>query len=176
MRLRRVNLGDIVTWDGRDWIVDAHGIQGTRLNPVVEGSPVWVDLATVALEASFEHHQKSDASQEVRERIDLARLDQDTHQDVLFWRNHLNEARFGVADPDDPDAVPRDGYGAGTTIEGRMELKAQELRDGLAVREIGGDAFFEEAAEARTGPRQRRNGRFRQDAAEDAGLLRPEEF
>ena len=27
MRLRRVNLGDIVTWDGRDWIVDAHGIQ-----------------------------------------------------------------------------------------------------------------------------------------------------
>ena len=128
MRLRRVNLGDIVTWDGRDWIVDAHGIQGTRLNPVVEGSPVWVDLATVALEASFEHHQKSDASQEVRERIDLARLDQDTHQDVLFWRNHLNEARFGVADPDDPDAVPRDGYGAGTTIEGRMELKAQELR------------------------------------------------
>lgn len=53
MQLRRLNLGDIISWDGHDWIVDAHGDNGTRLNPVTEGTPTWVDLATISQEESF---------------------------------------------------------------------------------------------------------------------------
>lgn len=129
MQLRRVNLGDIVTWDGRDWIVDAHGDNGTRLNPVLDGSPVWVDLATVSQQESFEH-LGSDLERGgiAADRVQLAILDPAAQADVLFWRDHLNEARFGVADPNDPDAVPRAGYGTETTLHQRMQRKVDELK------------------------------------------------
>ncbi|SDU25169.1 Mu transposase C-terminal domain-containing protein [Gordonia westfalica] len=128
MQLRRVNLGDIISWDGRDWIVDAHGRNGSRLNPVTDGTPRWVDMATISHDGSFEYHGGSDGHLGVAaDRIQLAMLDPATRADALFWLQHLTEARFGVVDPHNPDAVPRDGYGPETTIEGRMERKAQEL-------------------------------------------------
>jgi putative transposase len=128
MRLRRVNLGDIISWEGRDWIVDAHSANGTRLNPVTEGNPTWVDLTTVSQEESFEHHgANSEHGSIALERLQLAMLDPEVQADVLFWRNHVNEARFGVVDPNDPEAVPRDGYGAGTTLHERMQRKVDEL-------------------------------------------------
>jgi hypothetical protein len=128
MQLRRVNLGDIISWEGRDWIVDAHSDNGTRLNPVTEGTPTWVDLATVSQEESFGHHgSNSEHGSVALERVQLAMLDPEVQSDVLFWRNHLNEARFGVVDPNDPDAGPRDGYGAETTLNERMQRKVNEL-------------------------------------------------
>jgi len=128
MQLRRVNLGDIISWEGRDWIVDAHSDNGTRLNPVTEGTPIWVDLATVSQEESFEHHGANDEHGSIAlDRVQLAMLDPEVQADVLFWRSHLNEARFGVVDPNDPDEVPRDGYGAETTLHERMQRKVDEL-------------------------------------------------
>jgi hypothetical protein len=76
MQLRRVNLGDIISWGGRDWIVDAHSGNGTRLSPVTEGTPTWVDLATVSQEESFEHHgANSEHGSIAWERVQLAMLD-----------------------------------------------------------------------------------------------------
>ncbi|GAB18412.1 putative transposase [Gordonia effusa NBRC 100432] len=128
MQLRRVNLGDVISWDGRDWIIDAHGSNGSRLNPITDGTPRWVDLATISDDESFEYHGGTDGRIDAAtDRIQFAMLDPQTRADALFWLQHLTEARFGVVDPHDPDAVPRDGYGPETTIEGRMEHKAQEL-------------------------------------------------
>lgn len=111
MQLRRVNLGDIISWDGRDWIVDAHGRNGSRLNPVTDGTPRWVDMATISHDGSFEYHGGSDGHLGVAaDRIQLAMLDPATRADALFWLQHLTEARFGVVDPHNPDAVPRDVF------------------------------------------------------------------
>lgn len=130
MSVRRVNLGDIVTWDGHDWFVDAHSDRGTRLNPVLDGSPVWVDLPTICEDESFEFHGPGDQRGHVAaERIQLGTLAPEVRDDVLFWRDHLNEARYGVTDPHDPEAVPRPGYGKGMTVRERFALKAEELRN-----------------------------------------------
>ena len=128
MRLRKVNLGDIVRWDGKDWFVDSHSATGTRLSPVLGGEPVWVSLDVVANHEDFEHLGAGDERGNVAvERIELARLPEAARDDVIFWRDHLNEARFGVVNPSDPEAQPRDGYGDGTTVDGRFHKKAEEL-------------------------------------------------
>lgn len=133
--MRTVNLGDIVTWDGQDWIVDVHGVQGTRLNPVLDGSPVWVHLPTICEDETFEAHGTGHERGHVAaERIRLALMDAAVRDDVLFWRDHLNEARYGVIDPHDPDAVPREGYGERTTLHQRFDLKVDELGNaGISV-------------------------------------------
>ena len=128
MRVRHVNLGDIITWDGTDWYVDARGPKGTRLSPVLSGEPVWVSLDVIGNHEDFEYLGAGDERGNVAaERIELARLPKETRDEVIFWRDNLNEARFGVVNPNDPAAVPREGYGDGTTVDGRFRKKAEEL-------------------------------------------------
>ena len=149
MQLRSVNLGDIVTWDGCDWIVDAHGERGTRLNPVASGSPVWVDLATISQEESFEHHHAdTEHARAARNRVELAMLASEVRQDVLFWLQHVNEVQSGLIDPHDPDAQPRDGYGPETTLEERVQRKLAEL-DAAGIK-TSRPSLFRKVAKYRT--------------------------
>lgn len=128
MQLRSVNLGDIVTWDGCDWIVDAHGAKGTRLNPIAGGSPTWVDLAAISQDDSFEHHGADTLfARAAEERVHLAMLAPEVRDDVVFWQRHVNEIECGLPDPHDPAAEPREGYGSGTTQEDRLQRKLSEL-------------------------------------------------
>lgn len=131
MRLRKVNLGDIVHWDNTDWFVDSHSGSLTRLNPVLGGIPRWVHLDIVANDGDFEYLGAGDERGNVAaERIELARLPKEVRDEVVFWRDNLNEARFGRINPSDQDAEPRDGYGEGTTVDGRFRKKAEELTNG----------------------------------------------
>ncbi|MGW0158969.1 hypothetical protein ACWDUN_06555 [Mycobacterium sp. NPDC003323] len=149
MQLRSVNLGDIVTWDGCDWIVDAHGERGTRLNPVAGGSPVWVDLATISQDESFEHHRAdTEHARAARNRVELAMLASEVRQDVLFWLQHVNEVQSGLIDPHDPDAQPRDGYGPETTLEERVQRKLAEL-DAAGIK-TSRPSLFRKVAKYRT--------------------------
>lgn len=149
MQLRSVNLGDIVTWDGCDWIVDAHGERGTRLNPVAGGSPVWVDLATISQEEFFEHHHAdTEHARAARNRVELAMLAPEVRQDVLFWLQHVNEVQSGLLDPHDPDAQPRDGYGPETTLEERVQRKLAEL-DAAGIK-TSRPSLFRKVAKYRT--------------------------
>lgn len=148
MRLRKVDLGDIVHWDTKDWFVDSHSAKGTRLSPVLGGEPVWIHLDVIANHEDFEHFGAGDERGNVAaERIDLARLPKEARDDVVFWRDNLNEARFGVVNPSDPDAQPRDGYGEDTTIDGRFHKKAEELT--VAMRPITVRALYKKDAKFR---------------------------
>lgn len=124
-----VRPGEFVRWDGETYVTLACRSGIASLREV--GTAARVDVALTALVAddNFEVLGKggptspgTDADQMVLMALTDAQKDE-----VLWWRDHLNEVLYGVTKPNDPDACPRAGYDNPNITE-RRALKANELQ------------------------------------------------
>lgn len=121
----RLNLGDLLTWQGDEYVVAAARSQAVMLRRLSDNDIVWIDIPTMADELILtDPAEVPDASDGVpyAAQVGDAELEK-----ARWWVQHLNEVAHGVPDPDDPDAVPHPGYGAGTSKQDRQELKVREL-------------------------------------------------
>lgn len=121
----RLNLGDPLTWQGEEYVVAAARSQAVMLRRLSDNDLVWIDLPTMSDELIL-----TDPA-EVADADDgdphAAQVGDAEMEKARWWVQHLNEVAHGVPDPDDPEAVPRSGYGAGTSKQDRQELKVREL-------------------------------------------------
>lgn len=121
----RLNLGDLLTWQDEEYVVTAARAHTVMLRRLCDNEVVWIDVPSLADDFHLSH-QGARAEEAERppysESIRSAELER-----AQWWVQHLNEVAHGVTDPDDPEAVPRPGYGAGTSRQERRALKVREL-------------------------------------------------
>lgn len=124
--LLKLKSGDVVRWDGEEYIVAAIKANELRLTPLRGGSGVWADLTALAGEADLLLVDGVPQGRDRTERFALMLLSTEQQRDVLWWRDHLLEVEHGVVDPNDPTAKPRRGYDD-PKVTTRRQLKAKEL-------------------------------------------------
>lgn len=120
----QLRLGDLVAWDGAEYVVAAATAHATLLRRLEDGLGLWVDLPTLSASGELTVVQKQHPDD-----AQSAEVDSLTAQDIeraRWWESHLREVLYGVADPDDPAAVPRPGYGDPSKTA-RRAVKAEEL-------------------------------------------------
>lgn len=121
----RLNLGDLLTWQGEEYVVAAARTQTVMLRRLSDNDIVWVDVPTMADELILADPAEGPDVGDVAPHA--AQISDAELEKASWWVQHLNEVAHGVPDPDDPDVVPRPGYGAGTSKQDRQELKVREL-------------------------------------------------
>lgn len=133
----RLNLGDLVIWGDDEYVVAAASPRATLLRRLLDDETVWVDVLTLAdeLRPAHENPGFQGGAPAVCKPASETALDA-----ARWWVRHLNEVAYGVPDPDDSDAVPRRGYGTGTSKADREGRKVEELRaagyEGVSVRSL----------------------------------------
>ena len=118
----RLNLGDLLTWQGEEYVVAAARTQAVMLRRLSDNDTAWVDVPAMADELVLVDHGAAPGAFPYSAPIGDADLEK-----ARWWVHHLNEVAHGVPDPDDPAAVPRPGYGVGTSKQDRQALKIREL-------------------------------------------------
>lgn len=121
----RLNLGDLLTWQEEEYVVAAAPPQTALLRRLADNETVWIDVPILADEIVVTDRV---APPDVGEpTLALEPISDDELEAARWWVPHLNEIAHGVPDPDVPAAVPRPGYGPGTTKWDRTTLKVEEL-------------------------------------------------
>jgi len=146
----RLNLGDLIEWEGDEYTVAACTAMATLLYRLADGQRVWVELAAVTAAGDLSLRAKVGQSGVCGAGLDLWEpLTREESQRALLWEGHLNEVIHGVPDPHDSSLTPRPGYDNPSKLS-RRQLKVQELRaagDVISVRTLA----RKEAAYAREG-------------------------
>lgn len=120
--LRGLTVGDAVRWSDKTWEVEAIRADAIRLYPEEADGPTWVSVK------AWHRGDLTRIGDPSPQRLRLPDVDDSTIKFALWVQGHLNEVEFGVRDPNNPEAVPRHGYGPGTTKRQRRERKCAELK------------------------------------------------
>ncbi len=121
----RLNLGDLLTWQDEEYLVVAARPRAAMLRRLADNDTVWVDVAFLADEISVaDRPEPVDHTEDLSLTATVSKADLET---ARWWVEQLNEITFGVPDPDAPGAVPRPGYGPGTSKQSREARKVSEL-------------------------------------------------
>lgn len=120
----RLNLGDLVTWQGDEHVVIAARAHAAMLRRLSDNDTVWVDIPSLADEITVADRGAVDVPTDgtpVTTTFSEAEL-----ATARWWVPHIQEVIHGVTDPDDQELQPRPGYETkGKTA--RRQLKADEL-------------------------------------------------
>lgn len=121
----RLNLGDLVTWQGDEHIVIAARAQAAMLRRLADNDTVWVDIPSLADEITFPERGAADGpvGGPAPIAMDFSEVELET---ARWWIPHLHEVIHGVTDPDNPELRPRPGY----------EMKSKTARRQLKVDEL----------------------------------------
>lgn len=122
----RLNLGDIVEWDGAEHTVAAATAGAVLLYRLADGQRIWIDVATLA-DASDATLRPVVQQGPANSDDSAPPLGGDESREALWWEAHINEITYGVPDPGDDTLTPRPGYDHGSKLA-RRELKAAELK------------------------------------------------
>lgn len=122
----RLNLGDLIGWEGSEYTVAAASGAATLLYRLADGQRVWVDLATLAAAGDLSLRPTVQQSAAVADQGQGEPLTGEEAERALWWEVHLNEVIHGVPDPNDPALTPRPGYDDPSKVK-RRELKVEEL-------------------------------------------------
>lgn len=120
----RLNLGDLVTWQGDEHVVVAAQAQAAMLRRLSDNDTVWVDIPSLADEITVADRGAVEVpagGTPVTTTFSEAEL-----ETARWWIPHLQEVIHGVTDPDDQELQPRPGYETKSKIA-RRQLKADEL-------------------------------------------------
>jgi len=124
----RLNLGDLVEWEGSEYIVSAVTGPAILLYRLTDGTRIWIDVATIVGTGDLSLRpkvQQADTSTTNVENLPTM-LTQEERDQALWWEVHLNEVIHGVPNPADTTVSPRLGYENPSKVA-RRNLKATEL-------------------------------------------------
>jgi putative transposase len=136
-----LNLGDLVEWEGAEYVVSAATDSATLLYRIVDGTRVWVDVATLGAAGDMSLRPKvlHVASSAASHGVLPTALSEDERDQALWWEEHINEVIHGVPYPADTTLRPRPGY-ENPSKTARRELKVHELQAAgvrISVRTLG---------------------------------------
>jgi putative transposase len=122
----RLNLGDLIEWEGAEYTVAATDPMATLLVRLADGRRIWVDLPSLA--AAGDVSLRPIAGRTAGDGVGAGGppLTGPEAERALWWQAHLNEVIHGVPNPDDASLTPRPGYEQASKT-GRREVKAREL-------------------------------------------------
>ncbi|GAB2461738.1 hypothetical protein GCM10027062_46040 [Nocardioides hungaricus] len=121
----RLNLGDLVTWQGDEHVVIAARAQAAMLRRLADNDTVWVDVPSLADEITLADRALADSPTQGTVPI-IAEFSEAELEAARWWVPHLHEVIHGVTDPDDHELQPRAGYETKSKTS-RRQLKADEL-------------------------------------------------
>lgn len=132
----RLNLGDLLTWRGEEYVVAAARPHTAMLRRIAGNDTVWIDIVALADElivtdpvappATDPHGTGKPANEDGDALAVLGTLTGEELAAARWWVPHLNEVISGVPDPDDASVLPRSGYETGRKTD-RRALKVLEL-------------------------------------------------
>lgn len=122
----RLNLGDLIEWEGAEYTVAATDKMATLLVRLADGRRIWVDLPSLA--AAGDVSLRPIAGRTAGDGVGAGAppLTGPEAERALWWQAHLTEVIHGVPNPDDASLTPRPGYEQASKT-GRREVKAREL-------------------------------------------------
>lgn len=127
----RLNLGDLIEWEGSEYTVVASTAAATLLYRLADGARVWVDLASLAASGDLSLRPKVQQAGSDGASAPVEPMTKEESEHALWWEAHINEVIHGVPNPHETDPTPRAGYDDSSKVK-RRELKVQELR-GIGV-------------------------------------------
>ncbi|WP_416063794.1 hypothetical protein [Rhodococcus indonesiensis] len=134
----RLNLGELIEWDGVEYVVAAAAPAGTLLQRLVDGERVWIDVPTLSARGEIKVTGKQRPA-DGNKPAEFTAVTAEEVERARWWEPHLNEVVYGVSNPHDDTLTPRPGYDDPSKVK-RRELKVQELAAAginVTVRTLG---------------------------------------
>lgn len=127
MSSRKIHVGDLIPWDGRDHHVRSVTSSEVRLQ-AVGGDEILVPLEAFATGLTESLGTAGQEDPDTQDLGSLAELPEEALAVALARREHVHELIFGVPHSD-PGGEPRQGYGTNLLLQDRIEQKVRELTD-----------------------------------------------